>query len=127
MQCLIVLAGERLELNSTQSKLATHETDFGDNLCRFTFGGPPGVDKSIPFILSLRTTAGQATWRHSLLEDLLDLELERCPSRLPLCFPSFPLRAGLPRSLCGLSRLLSDRDERDDVEDRELFDEDLEL
>ena len=74
-------------------------------------------------------TAGQATWRHSSRHPrvpFLGLEGER---RCPLDLLSLCLRAGLPLLLCPRWLLLpdlSDRDDRDEVEDPEAEDPDAE-
>ena len=73
------------------------------------------------------STAGQATWRHSSRRPrllLLGLEEER---RFPLDLLSLFLRAGLPLLLCPRWLLLpdlSDREDRDEVEDPEAEDPD---
>ena len=66
-----------LDLNSKHSELGDHETAFLGSFCLFELGGLPSVDLSIPCILMGTLTAGQATWRHSFLPRLLDLESER--------------------------------------------------
>ena len=102
----------RLELNSTKSKLAAQEIALRDCLGRFR-RGPSRVFKSIPFILFPKSTAGQATWRHSLLPLLLCLEGDRRSSR---GLPPLPFLAGLPLSVCPRRCLPSERDDRDDLE-----------
>ena len=114
----MVLDLVRLELNSTKSKLVAQETVLRDLLGRFR-RGPSRVCKSIPFILFPKSTAGQATWRHSLLPLLLGLEEGRRSSR---DLPPLPFLAGLPLFVCPRRCFPSERDDREvepDAEDTE--------
>ena len=118
MQLFIVLDLVFLELNSTKSKLVAQVIVLRDFLGRFR-RGPSSVCKSIPFILFSKSTAGQATWRHSLLPLLLDLEEGRRSSR---DLPPLPSLAGLPLFVCPRRCFPSERDDREvepDAEDTE--------